>query len=75
MYVAPNLSHHSVGTEDFGTHNSRNNDSSHVSSTTVSARALYSDSVDDRDTVRCLRADHDTKFEPRYIANPPVHVN
>lgn len=38
----------------------------------MSARALYSDSVDDLDTVHCLRAVHEIKLEPRYIANRPV---
>jgi hypothetical protein len=36
------------------------------------ARALYSASVLDQDTMGCLRALHDTRLEPRKIANPPV---
>lgn len=43
-----------------------------MSSTTVLAKALYSDSVDDRETVFCFRADHETRLDPRYIAYPPV---
>ncbi|MFS7982768.1 hypothetical protein Hanom_Chr10g00966681 [Helianthus anomalus] len=39
--------------------------SSHVSSATVSASALYSDSVEDRETVRCFRAFQEIKFEPK----------
>ena len=42
-----------------------------MSSTTVSARALYSDSVEERETVRCFLAVQEIKFDPRYMANPP----
>jgi hypothetical protein len=36
------------------------------------ARALYSASVLDLDTVACFLALHETKFDPTNIANPPV---
>ncbi|KAJ0612889.1 hypothetical protein HanHA300_Chr01g0032331 [Helianthus annuus] len=64
-YVAPRLSHHRTGVVAIRTRNSCKRASSHVSSATVSARALYSDSVEDRDTVFCFFADHETRFEPR----------
>ena len=36
------------------------------------ARALYSDSVEERETVRCFLVVQKIKFDPRYMANPPV---
>jgi len=36
------------------------------------AIALYSASVLDRETVTCFLALHDTRFDPKKIAKPPV---
>ena len=69
-YMAPKLSHYRVGTDFIGTRSSRNKVSSQVNSATVSANALYSDSVDDQDTVFCFLADYETRLDPRYIAYP-----
>jgi hypothetical protein len=44
----------------------------HIISTVAFASALYSASVLDLETVDYLRALHDTRFDPRKIANPPV---
>ena len=40
----------------------------------VDARALYSVSVEDLDTVSYLLADHEIKFEPRKMQNPVVDL-
>jgi hypothetical protein len=36
------------------------------------ARAFYSTSVLEQETVECFLKLHDTRLAPRYIANPPV---
>jgi hypothetical protein len=36
------------------------------------ARALYSASVLERETVECFLKLYDTRLAPRYIGNPPV---
>ena len=53
-YVALRLSHQSIGVEEIRTPISMNSEQIQWSSTTVDARALYSDSMEECDTVRYL---------------------
>ena len=46
--------------------------STHINSAVALAKALYSASVLERDTVACFLALHDIKLGPKNIANPPV---
>lgn len=43
-----------------------------TSSVVAFARALYSTSVLDRETVGCFVAHHETRFDPKNTAKPPV---
>jgi hypothetical protein len=48
--------------------------STHINSVVAFAKALYSASVLDLETVACFLALHETKFRPRNIANHPVDI-
>ena len=58
MERAETLSHHRVGAVEMKTPRSLSNVRSQQSSTEAKARALYSDSVEDLDTVSCFLTDH-----------------
>ena len=53
---------------------SRSSCDNQVISCAVVASALYSASVEDRDTVSCLLADHDTRLGPRNVQKPVVDL-
>ncbi|KAJ0549643.1 hypothetical protein HanHA300_Chr07g0236171 [Helianthus annuus] len=61
---APRLSHQSVGAM-LSNPSSRRRDFNQINSATVSAMALYLDSVEDQETLICLRVDHEIRFEPK----------
>jgi hypothetical protein len=54
------------------TTSSRSNTPVHINLVVASAKALYSASVLDLDTVCCFFALHEIKFGPKKIAKPPV---
>jgi hypothetical protein len=68
----PRLSHHRLGVLDWLTPSSFIIVWTQITSTVTFARDLYSASVLDRETVAYLRALHDRKLLPKYIANPLV---
>jgi hypothetical protein len=73
-YVAPMLSHHKHGTLEVLIPSSLRMVCIHITSAVAFAKALYSASVLDLDTVGCLRALQDIRFEPKNTANPPVDL-
>lgn len=64
-YVAPRLSHHKIRGCEKVIPSSNNRDCSQESSAEASARALYSDYMEESATVCCFREDHDIRFEPK----------
>jgi len=65
MYVAPMLSHHSLGVEDREIPSSRRSAWIQKSSAVVLATDLYSAFVEERETVGCFLEFHEIKFEPK----------
>jgi hypothetical protein len=64
-YVAPILSHHKHGTLEVLIPSSLRMVCTHMTSAVAFAKALYSASVLDLDTVGCLRALQDMIFDPK----------
>jgi hypothetical protein len=73
-YVAPILSHHKHGTLEVLIPSPLRMVCTHMTSAVAFAKALYSVSVLDLDTVGCLRALQDMRFDPKNTAKPPVDL-
>jgi hypothetical protein len=64
--VAPKLSHHNIVIDKEEIWSSNNNEQIHKISVVPSAKALYSASVEDLETVCCFSDFHEIGVEPRY---------
>jgi hypothetical protein len=70
--VAPRLSHHRDASEGCRIPSSCNKVCIHIISVVAFTIALYSTSILNLETVGCLRALYDIRFDPKNIANPSV---
>ena len=70
--MAPRLSHQRIGGDERGKLSSEKREWSHENSAEVSARALFSTSVEDRETVHYLLELHEIRLSPKKIAKTPV---
>ena len=71
-YVAPRLSHHKMVVRCCDTPSSLSSDSTQMASAAPFAKALYSASVLDLETVGYFLALHEIRFEPTNTAKPLV---
>ena len=73
-YVAPKLSHQSRALAGCGIPNSVRSFYTHNISAVAFAKALYSASVEDLETVGCFLAVQEIKLSTRNTAKPPVDL-
>jgi hypothetical protein len=66
-YVASILSQYSVGSDFRNTPSSFSKDWIHINSALAFAKALYSDSVLDLETISCFLDAHDNILQPRKV--------
>ena len=71
---AETLSHHKIGASTRKTPSSLSKVWSQHNSAEAKARARYSDTILERETVSCFLADHVIGLEPRYTSKPEVDL-